>query len=44
MILASEQDVASRKTFDVLAEKGFAPSDQQLLNQLDQIAMDTERP
>jgi nucleoside-diphosphate-sugar epimerase len=42
MILASEQDVASRKTFDLLAEKGVAPSDQQLLNQLEQIAIDTE--
>jgi uncharacterized protein YbjT (DUF2867 family) len=42
MILASEQDVASRKTFDLLAEKGGAPSDQQLLKQLEQIAADTE--
>jgi nucleoside-diphosphate-sugar epimerase len=42
MILASEQAVASRKTFDLLAEKGAAPSDQQLLNQLEQIAADTE--
>jgi len=41
MILASEQVVASRKTFDLLAEKGAAPSDQQLLNQLEQIAADT---
>ena len=42
MILASEQAVASRKTFDLLAEKGGAPSDQQLLNQLEQIPADTE--
>jgi hypothetical protein len=43
MILASEQAVASRKTFDLFAEKGAAaPSDQQLLNQLEQIPSDTE--
>jgi uncharacterized protein YbjT (DUF2867 family) len=42
MILASEQAAASRKTFDLLAEKGVAPADQQLLNQLEQIAADTE--
>jgi nucleoside-diphosphate-sugar epimerase len=42
MILASEQAAASRKTFDLLAERGVAPSDQQLLNQLEQIAADTE--
>jgi nucleoside-diphosphate-sugar epimerase len=42
VILASEQAVASRKTFDLLAEKGVAPSDQQLLNQLEQIPADTE--
>jgi hypothetical protein len=42
MILASEQAVASRKTFDLFAEKGAAPSDQQLLNQLEQITTDTE--
>jgi hypothetical protein len=42
MILASEQAVASRKTFDLSAEKGAAPSDQQLLNQLEQIPTDTE--
>jgi hypothetical protein len=41
MILVSEQAVASRKTFDLLAEKGVAPSDQQLLNQHEQIAADT---
>src|SRR6266403_1330626 len=43
MILASAHAVASRKTFDLLAEKGAAPSDQQLLNRLEQIAADTER-
>src|ERR1700739_4921179 len=37
MILASEHLVASRKTFDLLAERGVAPSDQQLLDQLEQI-------
>jgi nucleoside-diphosphate-sugar epimerase len=37
MILASEQAVASHKIFDLFAEKGAAPSDQQLLNQLEQI-------
>jgi len=42
MILASEQAVASRKTFDLFAEKGATPSDQQLLNQLEQIPADTE--
>jgi uncharacterized protein YbjT (DUF2867 family) len=42
MILASEQAVASRKTFDLLAERGAVPSDQQMLNQLKQIAADTE--
>ena len=41
MILASEQAVASRKTFDLLAEKGAATSDQQLLKQLEQIPADT---
>jgi hypothetical protein len=40
MILASEQAVASRKTFDLFAEKGAAPSDQQILNQLEQIPTD----
>ena len=42
MILASEQAVASRKTFDLFAEKGATPSDQQILNQLEQIPADTE--
>jgi hypothetical protein len=40
--VASEQAAASRKTFDLLAERGIAPSDQHLLNQLEQIASDTE--
>jgi nucleoside-diphosphate-sugar epimerase len=34
MILASQQTVASRKTFDLLAAKGAAPFDEQLLKQL----------
>jgi len=42
MILASEQAAASRKTFDLLAERGVTPSAQQLLNQLEQIPADTE--
>jgi hypothetical protein len=42
MILASEQAVASRKTFKLFAEKGAAPSDQQILSQLEQIPSDTE--
>jgi hypothetical protein len=42
MILASEQAAASRKTFDLLAEREAAPSGQQMLNQLEQIAADTE--
>jgi len=42
MILASEQAVASRKTFDLFAEKGAAPSDQQLLDQLEQTPADAE--
>src|SRR5271166_6586617 len=41
MILASRQAVASRKTFDLLVVKGVAPSDQQLLKQLEQIPADT---
>ena len=40
MILASQQAVASRKTFDLLVAKGVAPSDQQLLKQLEQIPAD----
>lgn len=41
MILASQQAVASRKTFDLAVAKGVAPSDQQLLKQLEQIPADT---
>src|SRR5258708_34095097 len=42
MILASEHAVTSRKTFDLFADNGAAPSDLQLLNQLEQIPTDTE--
>jgi uncharacterized protein YbjT (DUF2867 family) len=41
MILASQQAVASRKTFDLVAAKGVAPSDLQLLKQLEEIPVDT---
>jgi nucleoside-diphosphate-sugar epimerase len=41
MILASQQAVASRKTFDLLVAKGVPPSHQQLLKQLEQIPADT---
>jgi nucleoside-diphosphate-sugar epimerase len=41
MILASQQTVASRKTFDLVVAKGVAPSDQELLKQLEQIPADT---
>jgi uncharacterized protein YbjT (DUF2867 family) len=41
MILASQQAVASRKTCDLVVAKGVAPSDQQLLKQLEQIPVDT---
>jgi hypothetical protein len=34
--------VASRKTFDLLGAKGVAPSDQQLLDQLEQTPADAE--
>jgi uncharacterized protein YbjT (DUF2867 family) len=40
MILASQQAAASRKTFDLVVAKGVAPSDQQLLKQLEQIPAD----
>jgi NAD(P)-dependent dehydrogenase (short-subunit alcohol dehydrogenase family) len=40
MILASQQAVASRKTFDLVASKGGAPSDLQLLKQLEEIPAD----
>jgi nucleoside-diphosphate-sugar epimerase len=42
LILVSEQAVASRKTFDVFSAKGVAPSDQQLVEQVDRIATDLE--
>jgi uncharacterized protein YbjT (DUF2867 family) len=42
MVLASEQNVASGKTFDLFGAKGVAPSDQQLLEQLERIPADTE--
>jgi nucleoside-diphosphate-sugar epimerase len=42
LILASEQSVASRKTFDLFSAKGVVPSDQQLLEQLEQIPADVE--
>jgi uncharacterized protein YbjT (DUF2867 family) len=41
MILASQPAVASRKTFDMFAAKGVAPSDQQLLEQLERTPADT---
>jgi uncharacterized protein YbjT (DUF2867 family) len=41
MILASQQTVASRKTFDLFAAKGLAPSDEQLLKQLEEVPADT---
>jgi hypothetical protein len=40
MILASQQAVASRKTFDLVVAKGVAPSDEELIKQLDQIPAD----
>jgi hypothetical protein len=40
LILVSEETVASRKTLDLFAPKGFAPSDQQLLTQLERIPGD----
>jgi uncharacterized protein YbjT (DUF2867 family) len=40
MILVSQQVAASRKTFDLVVAKGVAPSDQQLLKQLEQIPAD----
>lgn len=42
MILASQQTVASRKTFNLFAAKGVAPSDKQLLKQLEEVPADTE--
>jgi len=40
LVLVSEQTAASRKTFDVFSAKGVAPSDQQLLEQLERIPSD----
>jgi hypothetical protein len=40
MILASQQTVASRKTFELFVAKGAAPSDKQLLEELEQIPPD----
>jgi len=40
MILVSQQTVASRKTFDLLSPKGVAPSDQEILEQIEQIPAD----
>src|ERR1700719_3100408 len=42
LILASQQSVASRKTFDLFGAKGVVPSDHQLLEQLEQIPADVE--
>src|SRR5262249_16298209 len=42
MILASQQAVASRKTFELIVAKGVAPSDKQLLWELQQIPVDSE--
>jgi uncharacterized protein YbjT (DUF2867 family) len=42
LVLVSGQKVASRKTFDLFSAKGVAPSDRQLLKQLEQIATDLE--
>jgi uncharacterized protein YbjT (DUF2867 family) len=41
MILASQHNLASRKSFDLIAEKGIDPSDQNLLEQLKQVPADT---
>ncbi len=40
LILAAQQSVASRKTFDLFSAKGIASSDQQLLEQLERIPRD----
>jgi hypothetical protein len=37
MILAAQQPVASRKTFELLASKGAAPSNELLVEQLERI-------
>ena len=41
MILASQQSVASGKTFELFVAKGAAPSDKQLLEELEQIPPDS---
>jgi uncharacterized protein YbjT (DUF2867 family) len=41
MILASQEAVASRKTFDLVVARGDACSDQQIIEQLEQIPADT---
>ena len=43
MILASQQAVASRKTFDMFGAKDVAPSDQHLLERLERIPFNTLR-
>ena len=40
LILASQENIASRKTFDLFSSKGVAPSDQQILEQIEQIPAD----
>jgi uncharacterized protein YbjT (DUF2867 family) len=40
LVLVSGQTAASRKTFDLFSAKGVAPSDRQLLQQMEQIAAD----
>jgi uncharacterized protein YbjT (DUF2867 family) len=40
MILASQQPAASRKTFDLFSSKGVAPSDQQIVEQIERIPTD----
>jgi nucleoside-diphosphate-sugar epimerase len=42
LILVSQQTVASHKTFELLSAKGVAPSDQQLLQKIEQIPADIE--
>jgi uncharacterized protein YbjT (DUF2867 family) len=37
MILASQETLASRKTFDLLSTRGVAPSDRQLIDQIEKI-------
>ena len=40
LILVSQQTAASRKTFELLSSKGVAPSDRQILEQIEQIPAD----